>query len=436
MSASETLTAQSITPLLDTLAAPKRRGTLLVVDDEEGPRMSLKVIFKDTYNLLVADDGAKAIELAQQNDIDVAILDIRMAGMSGIEVLERLRLVRPDLEAIMITAFETTDTIRQALRLRACDYINKPFDIATIRSAVAQAMQRRLLESEAHSGADKVRELLTELENRSIEERIAKTHKDIYASILHDINGPLTVVAGFVQLLTKRLSSSEQLHTEDLEFIKERLHIIERQVGNCIEIQRRYLGFLRQQTSSHAHTGVNQLLKDLDQLIRVHPSLQENEFQITPLSGEIGVKINGTDVIQILLNLTVNAFQCTPLPHRVEIGGEVLSAPLDLTQFKDGPKDRFLNVESMNNAAPLVKMWVSDTGPGIPAEVLPKIFQSYFTTKGPSQGTGLGLNIVQRLVKDSHGALHVHTERGVGTTFTIYLPGATLADQAGQAPSA
>jgi signal transduction histidine kinase len=427
MSSSEILATQSIPPLSNALPEPKRRGTLLVVDDEEGPRMSLKVIFKDAYNLLMADDGMKAVELAQEHEIDVAILDIRMAGMSGIEVLERLRLVRPDLEAIMITAFETTDTIRQALRLRACDYINKPFDIATIRSAVSQAMQRRLLESEAHSGADKVRELLTELQNRSIEERIAKTHKDIYASILHDINGPLTVVAGFVQLLTKRLSSNEQLHPEDLEFIKERLHIIDRQVGNCIEVQRRYLGFLRRQSTEHTHAGVNQLLKDLEQLVRVHPSLQENEFHITPLSGEISVKLNGTDIIQILLNLTVNALQCTPLPHRVEISGEVLAVPLDLTQFRDGPNDRFLNVEGMSNTAPLVKLRVSDNGPGIPADVLPKIFQSYFTTKGPSQGTGLGLNIVQRLIKDSQGALHVHTERGVGTTFTIYLPASQLA---------
>jgi two-component system, sensor histidine kinase and response regulator len=427
MSASETLIAEPAPPPSDSPTAPKRRGTLLVVDDEEGPRMSLKVIFKDAYDLLMAEDGVKAIELAQQNDIDVAILDIRMAGMSGIEVLERLRMVRPNLEAIMITAFETTDTIRAALRLRACDYINKPFDIATIRSAVAQAMQRRLLESEVHSSADKVRELLTELQNRSIEEQIAKTHNDIYASILHDINGPLTVVSGFVQLLNKRLGSSDRLQPEDLEFIRERLRIIERQVGNCIEIQRRYLGFLRRQGTDHSHTGVNQLLKDLEQLVRVHPSLQENEFQLTPLPGEIGVKIIGTDVIQILLNLSVNAFQCTPLPHRVEIGGEVLPAPLDLTQFRDGPSDRFLNVESMDNTAPLVKLQVHDTGPGIPMEILPKIFQSYFTTKGPSQGTGLGLNIVQRLVKEARGALHVHTERGRGTTFTVYLPGASLA---------
>ncbi len=411
----------------DSTTFRKRRGTLLIVDDEDGPRQSLRVIFKDEYDLLMAEDGPTAIELAQKHPIDVAVLDIRMAGMSGIEVLERLKYVNPGIEAIMMTAFETTDTIRQALRLRACDYINKPFDLATIRSAVSQAMQRRTLESEIHSSAEKVQELLSELQNQKVEEQLAKTRGDIYASIIHDINGPLTVISGFVQVLTQRLNRSSRLEMEDLEFIKDRLRIIARQVGNCVEISRRYLGFLRRQTDEAPRASVNQLLKDLEQLIRVHPGRSDNEFGVQPLAEDFGVKMNGTDVIQILLNLAVNAFQCAPMSHRVEIGGEMLREPLDLTTFKDGTYDRLLNVESMDNTAPLVKLWVSDTGPGIPAEVLPKIFQPYFTTKGPRQGTGLGLNIVQRLIKEGKGALHVHTRSGEGTTFTIYLPGAALA---------
>lgn len=416
----------ALSELIAATPPPKRRGTLLIVDDEEGPRMSLRVIFKDNFDLLMAEDGPTAIELAQKHDIDVAILDIRMAGMSGIEVLERLRFVRPEIEAIMITAFETTDTIRQALRLRACDYINKPFDIATIRGAVSAAMQRRMLESEIHTSAEKVHELLGELQNQKVEEQIAKTRGDIYASIIHDINGPLTVVSGFIQLLNKKLNRASRLELEDLEFIKERMVIIERQVGNCIEISRRYLGFLRQQAGDAAPTGVHQLMSDLEQLVRVHPSIHENDFHVTQPAEDIAVKINGTDVIQILLNLVVNAFQCSSQPHRVEVGAEILHTPLNLTEYKDGPADRFLNVEGLANAVPIVKFWVRDTGPGIPAEVLPKIFQPYFTTKGPRQGTGLGLNIVQRLIKEGEGALHCQTRSGEGTTFTVYLAGTEI----------
>jgi two-component system, sensor histidine kinase and response regulator len=416
-----------IPPVTPAPAPAKRRGTLLVVDDEEGPRMSLRVIFKDDYEMLMASDGPTAIDLAQKNKVDVAVCDIRMAGMSGIEVLERLKYVDPSIEVVMITAFETTDTIRQALRLRACDYINKPFDVSTIRAAVASAMQRRRLESEIHGDAEKFQQAITELQNLKIEEQIAHTRGDIYASIIHDINGPLTVISGFVQLMNQRLGNTSRMEVEDLEFIKDRLKVVTRQVTNCIEISRRYLGFLRRQSDDTPRVGVNQLLTDLNHLLRVHPSLNNNQFNVHTLAEDIGVKINGTDLIQILLNLSVNAFQCSPHGCRVDVAGEILHEPLNLAAFKDSGTDRLLNVENFTNTPPLIRLAVRDGGPGIPPEILPKIFQPYFTTKGPRQGTGLGLNIVQRLIKEAGGALHVQTQLGEGTTFTIYLPAAPLA---------
>jgi two-component system sensor histidine kinase/response regulator len=402
----------------------KRKGTLLIVDDEEGPRQSLRVIFKDDYDLLMASDGTTAIELAQNHKIDVAVCDIRMAGMSGIEVLERLKYVNPSLEVVMMTAFETADTMRQALRLRACDYINKPFDIATMRAAVASAMQRRALESEIKNNAERLQGLLSELQNQKIEEQIAQTRGDIYASIIHDINGPLTVISGFIQLMNQRIGTALRLETEDLEFIKDRLKVITRQVTNCIEISRRYLGFLRRQPDDGPRVGINQVLADLGHLVCVHPSLHNNQFDIHPLPEDRGVKINGTDVIQILLNLTANAFQCSAQDHQVDIDGEVLQQPVDLAAFKDGLETRLLCVENFQNAAPLVRLSVRDNGPGIPPELLSKVFEPYFSTKEARQGTGLGLNIVQRLVKEAGGLLHVRSRLGEGTTFTIYLPGA------------
>ena len=425
------MSASTITDAATEVVEPppqrKRKGTLLIVDDEDGPRQSLRVIFKDDYDLLMASDGATAIELAQNHKVDVAVCDVRMAGMSGIEVLERLKYVNPSLEVVMMTAFETADTMRQALRLRACDYINKPFDIATMRAAVANAMQRRSLESEIHNNAEKLQQLLSELQTQKIEEQIAQTRGDIYASIIHDINGPLTVISGFIQLMNQRIGTASRLETEDLEFIKDRLKVITRQVTNCIEISRRYLGFLRRHPEEGPRAGVNQVLNDLGHLAGVHPSLQNSQFHIHPLPEDRGVKINGTDVIQILLNLTVNAFQCSSKSHQVDIDGEVLQQPLDLGSFKDGPETRWLGVEYFHNTAPLVRLSVRDTGPGIPPELLTKIFEPYFTTKGKQQGTGLGLNIVQRLVKEAGGALHVRSRLGEGTTFTVYLPCAQLA---------
>lgn len=388
--------------------------------------MSMRFVFKDDYEVYTAADGASALEIVHKNKIDVAVLDIRMPGMSGVEVLERIKYIDSTIEVIMLTAFETTDTIRQALKLRACDYLNKPYELATLRAAVTAAMQRRTLDTEILNNNEKLQKLYEELQRQTEEGQVAQARSDIYASIIHDINGPLTVISGFLQLINQRIGPAETLDQESLSFVKDRLRTMTRQVTNCIEISRRYLGFLRKQPGEYCRVGVNQLLTDLRHLVQVHPSLQNNEFDLQPLAQDCALKINGTDLIQMLLNLTVNAFQASPQPHSVWISGATLTEPLDLTVFKDAPGERLLNVENFQNTAPLVQLTVSDNGPGIPPEVLPKIFQPYFTTKDARQGTGLGLNIVQRFIREGGGALHVKTTPGQGTAFTVYLPGAAL----------
>jgi len=174
---------------------------------------------------------------------------------------------------------------------------------------------------------------------------------------------------------------------------------------------------------------VNQILTDLGQLVRVHPSMHHNQFVVHPLEGDIAVRMNGTDVIQVLLNLIVNGFQCAPQPHLVEIQGKVMPHPLDLTAFKDGPQSRLLNVENFENAAPILMLSVRAASLRIHPEILPQIFQPYFTTKSAWQGTGLGLNIVQRLVKEARGVLHVNTKLGAGTTFSVYIPAVAVSSQ-------
>jgi signal transduction histidine kinase len=403
-------------------AGSPRRPVLLIVDDEEGPRQSLYVVFKDDYDVLIAADGATELRLAQSQKVDVAILDIRMAEMSGIELLERLKLIDPSIEAVMMTAFETTDTMRQALRLQACDYISKPFDLATIRAAVANALERRTLGAELRKNAEQLQHLQTELQQQKLEGEIVRTRGEIYASIIHDINGPLTIISGLIQIINQRIGEERSVAGEDLELVKDRLKRITRQVTNCIEISRRYLSFLKKNSGENLRVWVNQILGDLSELLRVHPSTKNNQLLIHPLPEDVSVAINGTDFIQILLNLTLNALQCAPQYHRVEIVGQLLHHPLELSGFQDGSEDRFVNVGGFKNTPPILAISVQDNGPGISPEVMPRIFEPYFTTQPKTQGTGLGLCIVHRLLKEAKGAIHAHTKVGQGTVFTVYLP--------------
>jgi two-component system, sensor histidine kinase and response regulator len=396
--------------------APRR--TLLIVDDEEGPRQSLRVVFKNEYDLLLAADGLTALDMARKQRIDAAILDLRMGEMSGIEVLQGLKTVDPHIEVIMLTAYETIDSARQALRLGACDYLNKPFDIPAIRTAVANAMERRTLSFEIKANAEKLLKLQDEIQNQRLEEAMIRSRGEIYASIIHDINGPLTIISGFLQLINQRIGEATAIEGEDLDAVKERLRRITKQVTNCIEISRRYLSFLRQNPGETMRVSVNQCLGDLGELMRVHPALKSNELIIQALAEDVAVQVNGTDLIQSLRNLIVNALQCTGERHRVEVRGRVISEPLSPA----ASDERFVATDQFANAAPLLALSVEDTGPGIPAENMKKLFAQSFTTQEAGKGTGLGLFIVQRLVGRAKGAIHVRTKPGQGTAFTIYLP--------------
>jgi two-component system, sensor histidine kinase and response regulator len=407
-------------------ASPPRR-TLLVVDDELGPRQSLLMVFKDDYHVLLADGGEKALEMANQHPVDAAILDIRMSGMSGVELLERLKRLDAAIEVIMLTAYETIETARQALKHGACDYLTKPFDLETMRSAVANAMDRRALTEQREASLRRLRELQEELGNQKIQEEIVRAKGEIYASVLHDINGPLTIISGFIDIINARIHGASTVEGESLDLIKDRLHRITRQVNNCIDISQRYLSFLRRPAQAGMTVSLRQALHDVRELLRVHPSLKQNHLSVQLPEPDIFAEINGANLIQLVLNLAINALQAAATPHQVQVTVERLNAPLSLAEFEDGPGCRFVNRDGFRNTPPLAAVTISDSGSGIRPEVLdeifrPRTFGDYFSTKSPHGGTGLGTVIVQRFIRDAHGALHVQTRVGHGSTFTVFIP--------------
>ncbi len=402
------------------------KPVLLVVDDEEGPRQSVRIIFKDEYQVLLANSGEQAVELARKHPVCVVVCDILMTGMSGIDVLKQLKEIDPAVEVIMLTAYETIETARQALRYGACDYLNKPFDVQTMRAAVARARQKNDLARDFHRSNETLRALQQEIQDQRVKEEMMRTKGEIYASVLHDINSPLTVISGFVDMINRSLGDESTVEGEKLETIKGDLNKLTGQVGRCFEISRRYLSFLRDRDhsgSDAARVGLNQILSDLKELLIRHPSSRGNHLAVHLVPEERVAAINGTDLLQILLNLTINALTCTDKPHRVEVSAQFFKEKFEVDQFTDGSEQRFVNREGFLNKPPLLAISVQDDGPGIPPDVLAKMFETKFTTKAPDKGTGLGLSIVKRLVKAGHGAIHLQTAVGRGSTFTVCLPG-------------
>ncbi|NDD39875.1 MAG: hybrid sensor histidine kinase/response regulator, partial [Verrucomicrobia bacterium] len=194
------------------------------------------------------------------------------------------------------------------------------------------------------------------------------------------------------------------------------------QVGRCMEISRRYLNYARERSMQKQTVRLNQALADVRELLRAHPSGRRHQLDVQLMPADLTIRMHGTDLIQVLLNLITNAFQSSSTPLRVEVAGVYHDDPLAPADLLDQPQRFLANREVFANEPPLVALRVSDTGPGIPENLLPRIFESYFTTKTPGEGTGLGLVIVRRLVSQVKGGLQVESKPDEGTTFTVLLP--------------
>ncbi|HEU4370487.1 MAG TPA: sigma-54 dependent transcriptional regulator [Methylomirabilota bacterium] len=127
-------------------ATLSRRGTVLVVDDEEGVRASIRAILEGTCEVLEAETGADALALLRAREVDLVMLDQRMPGESGLDVLPRVKAADPSTVVVLATAVHDVRTAVEALKRGAYDYITKPFDVDDILMVVERALEKRALE--------------------------------------------------------------------------------------------------------------------------------------------------------------------------------------------------------------------------------------------------------------------------------------------------
>jgi len=124
------------------------RPVVLVVDDDPGVRESFRLILEDHYDVLDAPDGPSALDAVRASEVDLVLLDIRLPGMDGIEVLERIKTLDEGIEVILVTAVKTVRIAVAAMKLGAFDYLPKPFEEDELLSLSRRALERRALERE------------------------------------------------------------------------------------------------------------------------------------------------------------------------------------------------------------------------------------------------------------------------------------------------
>ena len=142
------------------MTATGTRESILIVEDERGPRESLRLILKPSYDVLLAANGQEALQALRERKMDLVTLDLNMPGVKGIEVLRALKTESPSTEVVVITGFATLDSAVECIRHGVHDFITKPFNVIEVMATVERALRKRRSRARLHSFLDRLGDIL------------------------------------------------------------------------------------------------------------------------------------------------------------------------------------------------------------------------------------------------------------------------------------
>ncbi len=370
--------------------------TILVIDDERGPRESLRILLKKNYRVLCADSVDWGIELLKQNQPDAVVMDIKMPDKTGIEGLREIREIDKHISVIMLTGFGTLETAQEAIRLGANDYLKKPFDAKEMEEVITRNIHRTQTERR-HARAEHT---LTDLINQLREEMAGKEHMATLgqksAELVHDLRNPLTAVMGYVELLAEQMKEFKERLGDRWEETAEYLTMIEKSASRCKDLTDMWLSLGKRDPQRMKPVSVRALLNDVIKGVSTAAVSRGVHIDFLAEHGEYEVAVDRVQVFRALQNVLVNAIEAVPNETgqiRVFCGG-------DPTQ---------------------VEIRVQDNGCGMNQDQMQRVFEPYFTTKSVN-GTGLGLFITKKVIEDHHGSIELQSQPNAGTLVSIRLP--------------
>lgn len=369
---------------------PPQRPARILVTEDDGPTASLIESLLDRlgYEVSVATNATDALRMVEEGPLpDVMLVDWMLPDSTGLEICRRIRERWDELALpiLVVTAKTDAESISAAFAAGASDYITKPFMGAELRARVAAQLRvKQLVEERA-----RIDEHLMEREKLSALGLLV-------SGVAHDLKNPLAGISGYAQLLSAE--EEDPLKLDSLERILE-------EVRRCDRIVSELLSFARRHPPERSTVQVGEVLRSTVELRerQLHSWGLRTRLDVAPdLPAVAG---DSHQLQQVFLNILINAEQA--LRH----GGE----SLQIAAGRAVPSSR-----RAGNAEWVALSFFND-GPAIPPEVLPRIFQPFFTTKDETEGTGLGLSICERIVREHGGEMDVESGED-GTIFRIFLP--------------
>ncbi len=352
---------------------------ILVVDDEEIVLDSCTEILRgEGYQLATAADGARGLALVREFRPDVVVVDLKMPGLSGFEVLERLRDADPTVVTIVITGYATVSSAVDAMKRGAYDFLPKPFTPEEFRLIIKRAVEKRSLTFEAMA-LRRERDLL----------------RDHFAAIVsHELKAPLAAIQQNIFVLERDAAATPDQ--------RERLARVKARMADLIQM---------------VDTWRRGVSIDMD-------AIKARQAPVS-VRGPIDKAVESALVYATRKSVTIDVAVPEPAPRVLGDQGTLTEAVVNIlgnaVKFsRDG--GRIEVTADVRDGD--VRIAVADHGVGIAPDDLPHVFDAFYTQPGVAgeRGSGLGLAVSRRIVEAHGGAITVQSTPGQGSTFVITLP--------------
>jgi two-component system sensor histidine kinase/response regulator len=367
--------------------------SILIVDDEIGIQLGIKRVLQNftvsfpfhdedfNYELIETGTGEEAMNILENNKIDIVLLDNKLPGIEGIEVLEYIKEKEYDIAVIMITSYASIDLAVKATNNGAFNFVPKPFNQADLKMAVENATKHLFLKRTTKKMTDE--------------------HKEIrfkFLSVLsHELKSPINAVEGYLRIMQdKQLGEDLNVYLPMLERCILRISAMRDLIMDMLDFTRVESGKKGRKTEDIDIVKIAQTAVDC-----VAPIAVQKNVGITVKFPERFIFKGDSGEFEIIFNnLLSNAVK-----YNIENG---------TVDFYIEPTDSKLMIK------------VKDTGIGMSMEDKANLYKEFMRVKNEKtreiSGTGLGLSILKKIVELNKGIIHVESEPGIGTAFYIEIP--------------
>ncbi len=342
---------------------------------------------REGYSILTAYDGDSGMSHVRESRPDVVLLDLKMPGKSGIEILHEINAIDPTIVSVVITGYATIESAVEAMKLGASDFLPKPFTPDELRLIVKRALEKRNLL----------------IETRRLQEENERIKENFVSIITHEMRSPLVAVDQYLQIFLGGFTGD--LLPKQIEILSQcrlRIKWLLSLVNEWLSVAR-----LRDTTVFEKLDMINigKVQNEAIELVKIQAEEKNISLEFHFPEDMPSIMGDHEALIHMFMNLYSNAIK-----YNLE-GGQIITRASD-------ERDS-------------VSVEISDTGVGIPQESLPFIFDEFFRAPPRGEkskrfvsetGTGLGLSIVKKIVEAHRGYISVDSQVNVGTCFTVHLP--------------